>query len=43
MKGWICYPLWGLEMVENGFGIESPIFWRCYDCNSGLFAKERPA
>jgi hypothetical protein len=26
MKGWIFYPLWGLELEENGFGLEKPIF-----------------
>jgi hypothetical protein len=26
MKGWICYPLWGLELAENGIGIDRPIF-----------------
>lgn len=26
MKGWICYPIWGLEMVENGHGLDLPVF-----------------
>lgn len=26
MKGWFCFPLWGLEMADNSFGLESPIF-----------------
>jgi hypothetical protein len=26
MKGWNCFPLWGLEMAENGHGLDNPIF-----------------
>lgn len=26
MKGWFCFPIWGLEMADNGFGLENPIF-----------------
>src|SRR6478735_5408422 len=26
MKGWTLFPLWGLEMAENGFGLDQPIF-----------------
>ena len=26
MKGWSCYPIWGLAMSENGHGLEQPVF-----------------
>jgi hypothetical protein len=26
MKGWTCYPIWGIELAENGFGLEKPIW-----------------
>jgi hypothetical protein len=26
MKGWSCYPIWGLELAENGHGLDHPIF-----------------
>lgn len=26
MKGWICYPVWGLAMAPNNIGLDRPIF-----------------
>ncbi|WP_148314151.1 hypothetical protein [Sorangium cellulosum] len=26
MKGWSCYPIWGIELADNAIGLEKPIF-----------------
>jgi hypothetical protein len=43
MKGWICYPIWGLEIAEHGFGLEQPIFGDATIIPRSYLQKQAPA
>jgi len=42
MKGWICYPLWGLKLADNGFGLDKPIFGDATIVTPSFVAKHGP-
>lgn len=43
MKGWTCYPIWGIELAENGHGLEKPIWGDATLVTRGFLEKHAPA
>lgn len=43
MKGWHLYPLWGLELEPNGFGLESPVFGDATLVTRNFVEKQAPS